>query len=158
MNNYAFIDNQNVYLSIKGQGWKINWKRFRVYLKEHYGVTKAFLFIGFIKENNSLYKELQDAGFICIFKPVLNYKNGTVKGNVDAELVLHTMIEIGSFDQAIIVTGDGDFHCLIEYLMRENKLLVVLVPNMFKYSALLKKFAKKQITFMNSLKNKIGTK
>jgi uncharacterized LabA/DUF88 family protein len=156
VNNYAFIDSQNVYLSIKSLGWSINWKRFRVYLKEHYHVTKAFLFLGYIEGNNALYTELQDAGFICIFKPVLSYKDGTIKGNVDAELVLHTMIQLPLFDKAVIVTGDGDFYCLVQHLLEVNKLKTVLVPNRHKYSALLKRFARKDIAFMNDLKNKIG--
>jgi len=156
VNNYAFIDSQNVYLSIKSLGWQINWKRFRIYLKEHYDVEKAFIFIGYIEGNNQLYSELQEAGFICIFKPVLTYKDGTVKGNVDAELVLHTMIQFTSFDKAIIITGDGDFYCLVQYLLEKNKLQVVLVPNQLKYSALIKRFAKKHIAFMNDLQQKIG--
>lgn len=137
-------------------GWSINWKRFRVYLKEHYGVAKAFLFIGYVEGNNDLYSELQDAGFICIFKPVLTYRDGTVKGNVDAELVLHTMIQYANFRKAIIITGDGDFYCLVHYLLEQDKLQTVLVPNKDKYSALLKRFAKKHIAFMNDLKIKIG--
>lgn len=156
MNTYAFIDSQNVHLSIKSLGWSINWKRFRVYLKEHYGVTKAFLFIGYVEGNNALYTELQEAGFICIFKPILMYKDGTVKGNVDAELVLHTMIHFPDFDNATIVTGDGDFYCLVQHLLEQEKLLTVLVPNQEKYSALLKRFAKKHIAFMNDLQKKIG--
>lgn len=134
----------------------MDWKRFRVYLKEHYGVTKAFLFIGYIEGNNQLYTQLQEAGFICIFKPVLKYKDGTVKGNVDAELVLQVMIQFAHFNQAVIVTGDGDFYCLIQYLLEQQKLKVVLVPNQLKYSALLKRFAKRHIAFMNALRHKIG--
>lgn len=156
--NYAFIDSQNVNLSIQSQGWKVNWKRFRIYLTEHYSVSKAFLFVGYIEGNNNLYVKLQEAGFLCIFKPVLEYKDGTIKGNVDAELVLHTMIELPNFDKAIIVTGDGDFYCLVQYLLEKNKLEKVLVPNYQKYSALLKRFAKKDISFMNDLKSKIGLK
>src|SRR3989338_8788771 len=106
--NYAFIDSQNVYLSIRSQGWDIDWIRFRVYLREHYNVSKAFLFIGYIEGNNKLYTALQEAGFVCIWKPVLTYKDGTIKGNVDAELVLHAMIEFPNFDKAVIVTGDED--------------------------------------------------
>ncbi len=158
MNNYAFIDSQNVYLSIKSQSWEIDWVKFRIYLKEHYGVSTAYLFIGYIEGNNKLYIKLQEAGFICIWKPVLTYKDGTIKGNVDAELVLHTMIQFPNFDKAIIVTGDGDFYCLVQYLLEQSKLKTVLVPNYYKYSALLKKFAKKNIAFMNELKNKIGRK
>ena len=156
VNNYAFIDSQNVYLSITSLGWKINWTRFRVYLKEHYHVERAFLFIGYIEGNNRAVYRPSGARFICIFKPVLTYKDGTVKGNVDAELVLHTMIRFKAFDKAIIVTGDGDFYCLIQYLLEKDKLQTVLVPNRLKYSALLKRFAGKHIAFMNELKAKIG--
>lgn len=154
--NYAFIDSQNVYLAIKSLGWQINWERFRIYLKEVYGVSNAYLFIGYIEGNNELYANLQKAGFICIFKPVLTYKDGTVKGNVDAELVLHTMIEFLHFEKAIIVTGDGDFYCLVQHLVKNEKLLAVLVPNKNRYSALLKRFAQKHIAFMNDLQKRIG--
>ena len=69
--NYAFIDSQNLNLGIREQGWKIDFKRFRVYLKEKYGVEKAYLFIGYMPQNVDMYAALQDAGFICIFRPTL---------------------------------------------------------------------------------------
>ena len=55
--------------------------------------------------------------------------NGTVKGNVDAELVLHAMIEYPNYDKAVIVSGDGDFYCLVEYLEKQNKLLKIMASN-----------------------------
>lgn len=151
-NNYAFIDSQNLNLAIRDLGWRLDSRRFRVYLKEKYGVTKAFLFIGYIEGNAGLYASLQDAGFICIFKPTLKYKDGTTKGNCDAELVLQTMIEYGKYEKAIIVTGDGDFHCLVQYLLEQEKLQALLIPNRFKYSALLKmKVFRPYLRFMNDL-------
>lgn len=155
-NNFAFIDSQNVHLSIKSLGWKINWEKFRIYLKEHYYVARAYLFIGYVETNTHLYKHLQESGFILVFKPTLKYSDGTVKGNVDAELVLNTMIQLNNFNKAVIVTGDGDFYCLVDYLKLNNKLKTVLVPNRLKYSSLLKKFTMKDISFMNDLKKKIG--
>lgn len=154
-NNYAFIDSQNLNLAIQGLGWKVDFKRFRVYLKDKYGVAKAYLFIGYVEGNNELYEALQEAGFICVFKPTLVYKDGTVKGNVDAELVLHAMIQFQNFGKAVIVTGDGDFYCLVKYFLEQDKLKTVLVPNRFKYSALLKRFARKNIAFMNELRHKL---
>ena len=123
-----------------------------MYLREQYVVTKAFLFIGYIEGNNELYIELQDAGFLCIFKPTLTYKDGTTKGNVDAELVLHAMIEFPNYDKAVIVTGDGDFYCLVKHWIEHDKLERILVPNYFKFSALLKRFGKKRVDFMNDLR------
>lgn len=157
-NNYAFIDAQNTHRSILDLGWKIDWKKFRIYLKEKYSVTKAFLFIGYIQKNKALYKKLQDSGFICIFKDIVKINKTLIKGNVDAELVLKVMIEFSNFEQGIIVSGDGDFGCLIEYLDSQNKLKAVLVPNMYKYSKLIKKRAKKKIYFLNDTKNILSLK
>ena len=107
--NYAFIDSQNLNLAIREQGWVLDFKRFRVYLKEKYLVNKVFLFIGYIEGNTDLYKALSEAGFICVFKPTLKYQDGTTKGNCDADLVLRAMIEFNNYQKAIIVSGDGDF-------------------------------------------------
>lgn len=155
-NNYAFIDSQNLNLSIRALGWKLDFGRFRVHLREKYGVTKAFLFIGYIEGNNNLYTSLQTAGFICIFKPTLEYKDGTTKGNCDAELVLQTMIEYPNYEQAIIVTGDGDFYCLVKYLIENEKLGALIVPNKFKFSALLRfKLIRPFLRFMNDLQKRL---
>ena len=158
-NNYAFIDGQNVNLSIRSLGWKIDWKKFRVYLKDKYGVETAYMFIGFIEGNSELYISLQSAGFICVFRPTLKYKDGTVKGNVDAELVLQAMIDYKKYDKAVLVTGDGDFHCLAKYLLENNKLEVVIIPNRFKFSALLKfQIFRVFLRFLNDLQEKLEYK
>lgn len=154
MNNYAFIDSQNVHLSTRDQGWSLDWKRFRKYLKDKYCVMKAFIFIGYLPGNERLYAMLEDAGYIIIFKPTLQIRAGDrtlIKGNVDAELVLHAMIEWSNYDQAVIVTGDGDFFCLIRHLLIHQKLLYILIPNQDKYSSLLRGFGS-HILFMNVLK------
>lgn len=158
-NNYAFIDSQNLNLSIRSLGWYLNYRRFRIYLKEKYFVNKAYLFIGFVDGNNSIYSSLQEAGFILIFKPTLKYKDGSTKGNCDAELVLHTMIELKNYDKAVIITGDGDFHCLIKYLIEQAHLKVVIIPNRLKYSALLRiKMFRPFLRFMNDLQGKLEYK
>ncbi len=155
-NNYAFIDGQNLYMSIKSQGWVLDYRRFRRYLTDKYHITKAFLFIGHIPTNADLYKSLQEYGFILIFKPILEIK-GRIKGNVDAELVLHAMIEYPNYDKAVIVSGDGDFYCLINYLNNNEKLLKLIVPDDTRYSSLLRKFAS-DIAGINKLKVKLGYK
>lgn len=158
LKNYAFIDSQNLNLAIQDQGWKLDYKRFQRYLHDKYNVSKAFLFIGYIQKNQEMYIMLQKFGFIIVFKPTLELKDGKVKGNCDAELVLHAMIEYANYDKAIIVTGDGDFYCLVDYLYKKEKLRRLLVPNARKYSKLLKPFAPNKIDFMNNLKHKLEYK
>jgi len=154
-NNYAFIDSQNLNLGINKLNWRLDFKKFRIYLKEKYKVSQAFLFIGFIPENQDLYSSLQKDGYILIFKPVLFDGERQPKGNVDADLVLQTMIEFDNFDQAIIVSSDGDFYCLVKYLYEKGKLSRVLSPDVKNCSKLLKKTAKEKIVFMDNLRNKL---
>lgn len=145
MKTYAFIDSQNLNLGVQSMGWKLDWRKFRQYLRNKYQVDKAYLFIGEVAGNESLYSFLQECGYILIFKPTLYRhlkKKTIIKGNVDAELVLHAMIQYNNYDRAIIVTGDGDFHCLVEYLDDQGKLLKILAPTKH-YSSLLRKFNQK---------------
>jgi uncharacterized LabA/DUF88 family protein len=99
-----------------------------------------------------LYTNLQEDGYILVFKPTLSLPDGTVKGNVDAELVLHTMIEYDNYDKALIVTGDGDFYCLIDYLQNNEKLLKLMVPDKNRFSSLFRRVIP-HIIFMNNLRN-----
>ena len=160
-NNYAFIDSQNLNLGVKSQGWSLDFKRFRIYLREKYNITKAYIFIGYMPGNQNLYKALQEYGYILNFKPViLNDDIELIKGNIDADLVLQTMIDFheNKFDKAVIVTSDGDFYSLVNYLYEKNKLKTVISPYFKTCSTLLKKSAKEKIAFMNNLKEKLEYK
>ncbi|QQR51904.1 NYN domain-containing protein [bacterium] len=145
MSNYAFIDSQNLNLGVRTMGWQVDYKKLRLYLKNKYNVDRAFMFIGLVANNQKLYTQLQAAGFILIFKPTVRYfENGkeTVKGNVDAELVLYAAaVEYANYEKAIIMSGDGDFTCLIQFLEENNKLLHIITPNS-KYSKLLRPYSK----------------
>jgi uncharacterized LabA/DUF88 family protein len=157
MNNFAFIDSQNLNLSIKQQGWELDFKRFRIYLKQKYNVSTAFLFLGYISANKNLYTNLQNYGYFLIFKQSVKLPTGEVKGNVDSELVLNAMIEIANYHKAVIVAGDGDYACLVEHLITQCKLEKLMIPDMKKYSFLLTKFPEHTV-FMNNLRNKLEYK
>ena len=150
--NYAFIDSQNLNLGIQKVGWKLDWRKFRAYLAENYNVTKAYMFIGYMQENEFLYEQMNDIGFTVVLKPTVephkeeNPDESTqdevkrqVKGNIYADLVLFSMKEQDRYDKAVIVSGDGDFYSLCEYLVSKNKLLKIMAPN-WQYSTLLKEF------------------
>lgn len=160
MKIFVFIDSQNLNLGIKSCGWILDFKKFRLYLKNKYNVTKVYLFIGQVAGNESMYRSLQEMGYILVFKPTMQYmKEGKkeIKGNVDAELVLYSStITFNDYDKAIIVSGDGDFYCLIEFLEDKNKLFKLIVPNN-RYSSLLKKFSSKIIR-VDQLKNSLALK
>jgi len=135
---YVFIDSQNLNLGtskdiirngkVVYKGWKLDFKKFYIFLKNKFKIDKALLFIGYIKENQALYDSLKSFGYKLVYKPSIKNHEGTVKGNVDAELVLHSAaIEYQNYDQAVIVSGDGDFHCLHEFLEKNRKLLRIII-------------------------------
>lgn len=156
-NNYAFIDSQNMNLAIRSQGWVLDLNKFRVYLRDKYGVQKAFFFIGYVPGNERKYQEIQEAGFICIFKPTMELPDGTVKGNVDADMVMYATLEINNCDKIVLVTGDGDFQGLVRHLISCEKLEALLVPHKGRCSALFKVFKILPfLRFMNDLREKIG--
>lgn len=158
---YAFIDSQNLNVSVQRNGWKMDWKKLRQFLDEQFGVTEAYMFIGYVPEYESLYEQMHNAGYMIVLKPTFdmtrvrpeetknetrNMKNGEekeperhVKGNVDADLVLWAMKEMKNYDKAILVSGDGDFYSLVEFLHQENKLSKILTPGSH-YSGLYNKF------------------
>lgn len=147
---YAFIDSQNLNVSTQKFGWKMDWRAFRKFLSDEYGVTRAYLFIGYMPEMMDMYEFLHSLGYGIVLKPTLEMNRmpgeevpaedkKPVKGNVDADLVLWTMKELPNYDKAVLVTGDGDFFTLVEYLDKENKLLKLLAPNVH-YSSLFKPY------------------
>ena len=143
--NYAFIDSQNLNLGIKDLGWDLDFRKFRIFLRNKFRVEKAFLFLGYIAKYKKLYRQLTSYGYTLVFKPVIQNHCRKIKGNIDAELVMHTMKELSNFDNAVIISGDGDFYCLIEYLISQKKLKAILIPNQKSSSSLLEDFAEKKI-------------
>ncbi len=154
---YAFIDSQNLNIGIQKLGWKMNWVKFHKFLADKYGVNRAFMFIGYVPEFEDMYQKLHEDGYSIVLKPTFDMtrprpeqneeisqeekpeEKKPVKGNIDAELVLHAMINYPNYDKAVIVSGDGDFYCLVEYLAKNNKLLKILAPNR-QYSSLLREY------------------
>ncbi len=177
-NTYAFIDSQNLNLGIQRLGWKMDWKKFRTFLKETYGVREAFMFIGYMPEHEDLYMQLHEAGFKVVLKPTYDMtrphpemdpanhdskskgskksdeEEKHIKGNIDADLVLFAMKEWPNYNKAIIVSGDGDFYTLIEHLEQYGKLQNILTPNQH-YSSLFNAFDKYLVS-LDGLRDKLA--
>ena len=157
---FAFIDSQNLNLGVyRAYRWKLDFARFRTYLTDKFHVEEAYLFIGYVPGNEALYTSLQEAGYILVLKPTLEHKEKgktVIKGNVDAELVLHTVARWADYDSAIIVSGDGDYLCLIDYLAENDKLEKIIVPNQVSFSSLLKKHIDSVFFITKDMKDKIG--
>jgi len=162
--NYAYIDWQNLFLWIKSdnENWIIDYKKFRIYLKDKYKVEKAFYFLWYSKEENkSMYKDLEDAGFIIIFKEQKIDSVSKKKWNIDSDLIFHVMKEIiinKNFDKIVLVSWDWDFKILVNFLIEQNKFKKILFPSKKFTSSLYKSLSIKYKSYIIDAKKKIEYK
>ena len=156
-NNFAYIDGANLHKGILELGWRLDYRRFRVFLRDKYAVNKAYIFLGFIPTNVHLYRDLQNMGYTIVFKPTLPDGKGEIKGNCDAEMVLQAVSDMyeHAYDKAVLITGDGDFACLVNFLQEKNRLRALLSPNHKKASVLLRKAVPNSIFFLERFRNKL---
>ena len=160
--NQAFIDGQNLYMNTKSYGWKINLARFRVYLREKYNVETAYYFLGAVdEEQQKLYETIQKAGFILTFREHNQSMIGKKKGNVDTDIVFTVMEKIAErekFDKVVLVSGDGDYVKMVQYLIKKNKFAKLLAPNKKSMSSLYRPFTPKYTDFLDrpDIKRKIA--
>jgi uncharacterized LabA/DUF88 family protein len=157
-NNFAYIDGANLYNGINGLGWKLDYRRFRIWLKDKYSIERAYLFIGLVGKHKDLYTFLQEAGFTLIFKETICDGDGKVKGNCDADLVLRAVSDAyeNNCKKSLIVSSDGDYASLVSFLLGKNKLKAVLSPNN-KSSVLLRR-TNAPIVYLNDKKKNLEYK
>jgi uncharacterized LabA/DUF88 family protein len=164
-NNLAFIDGQNLYMNTakrKINPWKIDFARLRVYLEKKYNISKAYYFLGYVQETNQdLYEEIKNAGFVLIFREHNPAMIGKKKGNVDSDIIFHVMKRMYKkecFDKIILVSGDGDYKLMVDFLIEENKFEKILFPDSEYGSSLYKKLTNKYFACLDDedVKSKIS--
>lgn len=156
MNNQAFIDGQNLYCGTVQHPkvpWKINHRKFRVYLKEKYHIEKAYYFLGAIKDDcEDLYDELQEAGFILVFREHNSSMISKKKGNVDTDIVFTIMRKITErekIENIFLVSGDGDYIRMVKYLISKAKFGKILAPTSHNFSSLYRSLDSKYYSFLD---------
>lgn len=153
-NNYAFIDGQNLHLGTGQNGWHVDHEKFRKYLAEKYHITEAYYFLGFVSDNQQdLYDKLQRAGFILFFREHSSALKGKKKGNVDCDIIFSVMkrlVEGESFDQVVLVSGDGDYIKLVDFLIKRKRFAKILFPNKTFASSLYKRLGTEYFDYLEN--------
>ncbi len=125
---YAFVDAANIiYRDSEPDPWKIDLKKLIKYLRERFGVTKVLYFGGVDDRNKTqinLYKKLESWGYDLRLNPVKHFVNEYgkwyMKADVDSRMTFEMMRLYSEYDQAIILTGDGDFYWVLKYLFEKK--------------------------------------
>jgi len=136
---YVYIDGQNLYIGTMraNPAWRLDYRRFYVYLKNKFNATKIYYYIGaYDPRYKKLYTGLKKAGYILRFRLQAVKSISHKKGNVDTDIVFDVM-RVYCMDEDVgfvLVTQDGDFFRLIRFLIKKGRLVKVLFPNARKAS------------------------
>ena len=163
--NIAFIDGQNLYMGTakrEQNPWRINLKRLRIYLEQKYNITKAYYFLGYVQEaREDLYEEIQAAGFVLMFREHNAAMLGKKKGNVDSDIIFQVMKRLykeENIGKIFLISGDGDYKMLVDFLIEEKKFGKMLFPNRQFASSLYKKLGSEYFDYLESVRDKISQK
>jgi uncharacterized LabA/DUF88 family protein len=164
--NYAFIDGQNLHLgTAKAEldPWMVDLARFKVYLKDKYKISRIYYFLGYVHDDNAtLYTRLQELGYIVVFKKQIYEMKSTKKWNIDSDLIFRVMEKLieepDEFGKILLVSWDGDFKILVDYLIKKDRFLKILLPNKKFASSLYKQLDIVHRDFLLSARPKIEYK
>jgi len=150
-NNFAYIDGANLYHGMATLGWKLDYFSFRIWLSDKYHIKKAYIFLGLVPQYKQLYKYLQEAGFTLAFKEVVYDGAGKPKGNCDADLVLQATCDAyeNNCGNAVIVSSDGDYAGLVNFLLKREKLSAILSSHLPEKCSILLKRTGARIAYLN---------
>ena len=113
-----------------------------------------------VEEKRDLYTKIQEAGFVLVFREHNAAMIGKKKGNVDADIIFSIMKKIyqnEEFDRVVLVSGDGDYKRMVDFLIEEKKFRKVLFPNKKFASSLYKKLGSEFFDYLDKedIKHKI---
>lgn len=115
-----FIDVQNIYHSAKNlYQARVNFKELLKYLIADRQLVRAVAYV--VKSETALGEEsffeaLRKTGLELRIKDLIVYSGGVKKADWDVGLAVDAIRMANSLDVLILVTGDGDFVPLVEYL------------------------------------------
>ena len=155
----AYIDASNLKFGVKQNEWNLDYNSFRSWLRDKFGVSKAILFLGLLPDKTEYYNYLQNIGYVLSFKPTIINSEGKAKGNVDGELILTIASDYyeEKIEQVILVSGEGDYHCIVQFLKNKSIPVKIISPNK-KYLSYLLRRCNVPIVILDDFKTKLGIK
>lgn len=154
---FAYIDGANLHKGVASLEWKLDYRKFRSWIRQKFSVADAYLFIGLMPKNATLYSSLQSAGYQLVFKEVVYDGAGNAKGNCDADLVLHATRDYfeGGTMSAVLVSSDGDYASLVRFWQEKGVQCTIISPAPVKKCSILLKKTGAPIVYLDEVRRKL---
>jgi uncharacterized LabA/DUF88 family protein len=117
-----FVDIQNVYYGAKDNfKGKIDFRKLTdSMLKGRKQVVLNAYLVNSDNDNTNFVSFMKQIGYNIVSKDLKKRSDGSAKGNLDIEMAIDIITEKDRLDTVILVSGDGDFVALVEYLKSQN--------------------------------------
>jgi uncharacterized LabA/DUF88 family protein len=106
-----FIDGSNLFYAALQLGMEIDYTKLLHRLTGGSRLLRAFFYTGVDRTNEKQQGFLlwmRRNGYRVIAKDLVQLPDGSKKANLDVEIAVDLMALVGSYDTAVIVSGDGD--------------------------------------------------
>ena len=155
---YAYIDGANLHKGVESSDWRLDYRKFRSWIRQKLGVTEAHLFIGLMSKHADLYTRLQSDGYALTFKEIVYDGAGKAKGNCDADLVLKATRDV--FENApqsvVLVSSDGDYAPLVRFWQEKKVECSIISPAPKNKCSILLKRTGVPIIYLDEMKHKLS--
>lgn len=158
VNSYAYIDGANLHKGVESSAWQLDYRRFRSWIRQKFGITDAYLFIGLMPKHADLYTSLQSKGYILVFKEIVYDGVGRVKGNCDADLVLQAVRDYYENHpvSVLLVSSDGDYAPLVRFWQEKKVPCTIVSPRPVAKCSILLKRTGVPIIYLEDMKHKLS--
>ncbi|MFM2428965.1 MAG: hypothetical protein RLZZ511_178 [Cyanobacteriota bacterium] len=106
-----FIDGSNLFYAALQLGIEIDYTKLLVRLTSGSRLLRSFFYTGVDRSNEKQQGFLlwmRRNGYRVISKDLVQLPDGSKKANLDVEIAVDMMSLVGSYDTAVLVSGDGD--------------------------------------------------
>ena len=137
----VYIDGSNIFHAQKKLGWLLDWAKIKKYLEADYEILEWRYYIG-VKDGDEgmagFLRYLNAIGIKAVTKPLkkialdlgdsrakLTGQNHIYKANLDIEITVDILLDMGEVKELILFSGDSDFAYLIKRLRDLGKRVTI---------------------------------
>ncbi len=136
----VYVDAANIILSCKNVNLKIDILKLIQKLRDKYRPIKIIYFTGKFKSMQIFFEAIKNLDVELVFKEIYNENNKT-KANCDVEISHRVTYDVENnfVSEIILVTGDGDFVHIADYINRNNYKIKFVAAEPISCSRMIKK-------------------
>ena len=128
-----FIDEPNLARSlgeVRAQGKDLDYAKLRAYFGSDVPLSAAFYYTGYEDSQigmRAFFRKLNGLGYEVVQVRSKHFRDGSVKNaDPDIKIITDLFTKLAEYDEAVLLSGDGDFADTVQHLLRLGKRVKVV--------------------------------